>query len=236
MNTAKLITMALTFLVFALSAQAQDEADFDPRAAIKQIKKDLDTIVEDLAELSGSNLDSEKGERVVENIDKLLQGMQESQDRVVSSFDDLIQKMKSKKSKSSSSSSSKGKQQSNSKGSKSKGKSPKKGSRRDRNKERQSGKGKPESKGEEEKGSKPGEDGEPKDSQQGDGDLRNTKTGRKSPKSGREETPVQIDAKGWGHLPAEVRQLLIDKNFRDYFPDYEREISDYLKSLNRRKK
>ena len=33
-----------------------------------------------------------------------------------------------------------------------------------------------------------------------------------------------------------VRQLLVEDNFRDYYPDYQREIADYLKSLDKKKR
>lgn len=213
---------------FALPLAAQDggEEGPDEREIVKQIKKDLDTLVEDLAKLASGETSGD-GERVVDNIDKLLEGMGGSGDRVVGNIDELLKKMKKQQSQSSGGG---GGGKSNPKPG---GKQQQPGKRRDRNQQGEKGQ-----KDEPQQGKKPGEkpdgQGEPK----GGDDERTPKQGkdpRKPPESAQERVPFLDDREVWGTLPPEVRQILIESSYRDYFPEYEREISEYMKSLNRRR-
>lgn len=255
---ACLITCAFV-LGLGPSAFAQEE-EFDPRKAVEEIQKDLDAIVEGLAELGTKTVNPEAGERVVENVDKLLEDLQKSQSRVVNNIDSVLKNMKSSKSSSSSSSSSSSQSQSQSQSQSGQQSGQQRPSgRQDRNqgregrRENQSGNqpqgsqkpqgGKPEEEGSEgEQGGKDGEqEGQKPEGSQGkpkggeNQKSSQSKAGRQAPGSGRDVVAPLRDREGWGYLPNEVRQLLIEKNFRDYFPDYEREISDYLKSLNKRR-
>ena len=39
------------------------------------------------------------------------------------------------------------------------------------------------------------------------------------------------DAARWGHLPAELRQRLIDRNFKGFTPPYAKELKEYYKKI-----
>lgn len=105
--------------------------------------------------------------------------------------------------------------------------------------------GKPE-KGEDGEGSKPEggkpepNGGDPKDGPPGSGRENNAQKGGAqenrdgaNPKqpAGRKVVQVQIN-EIWGRLPAEQRQKLVDRNFKDYTPEYEDEIREYLRRTN----
>lgn len=222
----RITALAVAAAAFHLAAPAcaQDGGDerSEMRKIVKQIKEDLDTLVEDLARLSTGE-GKDEGDRVVKNIDELLEGMGGSGDRIVSNIDELLAKMK----KQSSSSSGGG-------GGKSKPSGQRKqrpGQRRDRNQQGEK------DQHDQPHGKKPDEqDGNSKPN--GGEDERMPKQGkdpRKPPESDEERVPFLDDREVWGTLPPEVRQILIESSYRDYFPEYEREISDYLKSLNRRR-
>ncbi|MEZ6195705.1 MAG: hypothetical protein R3F20_08245 [Planctomycetota bacterium] len=259
--TTRIAAFALLATLFASPLRAQEE-EFDPREAIKKIQKELDQIVENLAELSSRKIDPEAGDRVVSDIDELLRDLSSSQAGVVQNIDEILAKMKSRESKNSSSNSSQSQSQSQSNSQSQSGSSSQSGSesgsrggskpqdrnaggRRDRNEGnqgRKEGQGQPQGKkpGEEPGGKPESEGGKP---QGGEGDPKGgenaqdnqqSNSGRKAPGSGSERVDPEFDRQGWGYLPSEVRQLLIEKNFRDYFPDYDREIADYLKSINKR--
>ena len=214
-----LAVLALT-IVTSAPLLAQEEEKFDRAEAIKKIKTDLDKAVETLAELSGTGLNGEAGKRAVENIDKLLDGMQSSQGQIVDNIDQLIRNMKQSKSKSKG----KGKE---SKSSKSKPKNNQSQQKRNRNQ-------KPQDKKREGKKDQP-KNGEKPEGGEEDKEPKQGKQPRKAPGADEEKVPIIDDSQAWGMLPPEVRQLLIENNFRDYFPDYQKEIADYLKSLNRRR-
>ena len=221
LTTATLAIMALA--ISTPTVGAQDEGEIDPREIVKQIQKDLDELVDSYAKLAGD--ESGAGEKVVENIDKLLEGLDANQKDVVKSIDELLKNMK----QSQSSSGGGGGQSSSSKG---KGKNGKPKAR-DRNKDpnEKPGQGKPKPKGKKPDGGK--KPNGPEKSQDRPGQK---KSGQRPPGSKKEKVPFIDDRVSWGKLPPETQQLLIENNFRDYFPDYDKAISDYLKSLNRRRK
>ena len=227
--TALFAAWAAIFLL-ALPASAQDGGEEpDERETVKQIKKDLDTLVEDLAKIATGGA-AEKGDRVVDNIDKLLKNMGGSGgsgDRVVDNIDELLKQMKM--------------QQSQSGGGGGQGQQkPKPGEgqqrpsqRRDRNQKGEQGQDGPKDGQQQQK--KP--DGEGDQPTAGD-DTRDPKQGknpRKPPGSREERVPFLDDREVWGTLPPEVKQILIESSYREYYPEYERDISEYLKSLNRRR-
>ena len=221
-----MMLLLVAFAAPASLAQEETEEEFDPKKVVKQIQEDLDSIIESMAELSGQ-VSSERGKKVVENIDKLLEGMQGAQSSVVGQIDKLIDNLKMQQSRQNSSSG--GGQQQNKSG-KGKGKNQQRPqSRRDRNQregERQR----------EQNGSKPQKDGkDPKSGQESSGTPKQ-KQGDKSPDSQAKNANLPRQAGEWGFLPPEMRQALIENNFREYFPNYEKEIRDYLKSLNRRRR
>ena len=39
------------------------------------------------------------------------------------------------------------------------------------------------------------------------------------------------DEERWGHLPPELRQRLIDRNFKDFTPPYAKELKEYYKKI-----
>lgn len=41
------------------------------------------------------------------------------------------------------------------------------------------------------------------------------------------------DAERWGFLPKELRQRLIDRNYREFTPEYQREIKNYFRRLSK---
>ncbi len=218
---------ALAILVLAGAApiaRAQDETEIDPREIVKEIQKDLDELVDAYAKLAGD--DSAAGEKVVTNIDKLLEGLDSNQKDVIKSINELLKNMKQNES----SSGGGGGQSSSSKG---KGKSGGKPKARDRNKDpkEKPGQGKPQ-----QKGKKPSGNQQPDGPEKSQDRPGQKKSGQRPPNSGEEKIPFIDDRVSWGKLPPETQQLLIENNFRDYFPDYDKAISDYLKSLNRRRK
>ncbi len=220
-----------TLAVMALAAAtptvwAQDEAEVDPREIVKEIQKDLDELVDSYAKLAGD--ESKAGEKVVENIDKLLEGLDANQKDVINSINELLKNINQNQS---SSSGGGGSQNSSSKG-KGKGKNSKPRAR-DRNKDpkEKPGQGKPKPKGKKNDGSRKPDGPEKSRDQAGQ-----KKDGKRPPGQREEKVPFIDDRVSWGKLPPETQQLLIENNFRDYFPDYDKAISDYLKSLNRRRK
>ena len=207
--------------VLAPGALAQEGEEFDPRKVIKEIQEDLSSLVDEYAALSSGKSVGESGKRIVDNIDKLLEGIQNSQDRIVDNIDEII-KQKKKSSSSSSSSSQQQQQQQQQQG---------KPQSRDRNQQQ-----KDRQRNQRQQGKKPDGEQQPKGSEHESQRPEQSKGGRKAPGSKEERVPFVDDANRWGLLPPETRQLLIENNFREYFPDYQREISDYLRSLNRKKR
>ena len=224
------LTLMLIAAVLCLTAptvQAQDEP-FDPREAVKKISEGFDTILESLNEMSATDA-STSGDEVVDNIDKLLDSMKTAQDDVVKNIDNLIRNQEQQKSNSSSSSGS-------SKGQPKQGSSNKPqgnqdgGKKRDRNQSEGEGE-KSGGQKKEEDGQKPGEDGEPQGEKSTE-KSEQTNDGRRPSDKPKEVYRQILEAGGWGYLPDEMKQRLIESNFRDWFPDYDREIRDYLKSLS----
>lgn len=57
------------------------------------------------------------------------------------------------------------------------------------------------------------------------------------PKRGKPRSSIQSKMeKAWGNLPPKLRQALIDRNFKDFTPEYEQAIKDYFKSISRPRK
>lgn len=226
-NRLTLMLIAAVLCLSAPAVQAQDEP-FDPREAVKKISEGFDTILESLNEMSATDA-SVSGSEVVDNIDKLLDSMKAAQDDVVKNIDDLIRNQKRQNSNSSSSSgSSKGQPKQGSSG-QPQGKQGG-GKKRDRNQSDGEGK-KPGDQKKEEAGKKPGEDGEPQGEKSTE-KSEQTNGGRRPSDKPQEVYRQILEAGGWGYLPDEMKQRLIESNFRDWFPDYDREIRDYLKSLS----
>lgn len=59
-------------------------------------------------------------------------------------------------------------------------------------------------------------------------DGRNQRGDRK-PEDRREVVPAPDDAQRWGFLPEELRQRLLDRNFREFTPEYQRELKNYFR-------
>ncbi|MFT7618628.1 MAG: hypothetical protein ACI97A_002275 [Planctomycetota bacterium] len=222
--TTKLRMVALALIavvVLPVVSFAQDEGEFDPKKAVKEIKEDLDSVLEDLSSLNGGEVDPEKGKDIVNQMDELLKQMKGSQSRIVDNIDNLIKNMK----KNPSGSPSQGEQDK-----KKKDQKKKEQEKRDRNEKPKDGE---RDEPKDQKGNKPQGEQKP-DGQDPQKDPKQGKQKKKAPESGVKKVPVTQDSENWGNLPAETRQLLIEKNFRDYFPDYHKEINDYLKSLKRK--
>lgn len=231
--------VAILFGTVTTRVSAQEPDEFNAEEVVKKINEDLEKILKDMSTLSGAGA-AETGERVVENIDKLLEQMQKSQGDVVKNIDELIKNIKTSPSGSGGS----GQQQSQKKPQK----SGKQGSKQqvDRNqaegqKDRKEGGQKKED--EKKQGGsepKPGEEkkdgeGDPESAEKSDGEKSQSREGRRM----KDRNPEKVDhnqvLEAWGFYPNEVKQKLIEGNFRDFFPNYEREISEYLKSLNKKK-
>ncbi|MCB9831315.1 MAG: hypothetical protein H6807_02490 [Planctomycetes bacterium] len=230
MTVDRRLVLVLVLALFALLVPATRglaQEEFDPREAIKEIKKDMARLREDFARLQGDT-STEKAERVIENIDKLLEGLQNSQSGVIGKIDELIRNQKLQDSSSSSSQDpQQGKQKSQ--GNQGKGqKQPKPQSRDHNQKPGDQKRDEPQDGESKEPGDQPtGKENHDKPEQ--------SERNLKQPDSGTEVVPVIQDAEVWGRLPPEVRQLLIERNYRDYYPNYEKEIADYLKALNRKR-
>ncbi len=225
-----IITAAIAVLVSPVTS-AQDEP-FDPREAVKKISEGFDAVLESLNEMSTSEA-QENGEEIVEDIDSLLESMKGAQDDIVNNIDELIrnQKLQSSNSSSSSGSSSQQQQKPNQSGKPQNQQNG--GKQRDRNQEDGENQTPGEKDGEpkNEPGGKPGEGGEPKGQETGQKPEQG-KNGRKPHEKPTEIYRQILAAGGWGYLTVAMSQRLIESNFRDWFPDYDREIRDYLKSLS----
>lgn len=222
-NRTTVLIAALAFvLTTSQSLSAQEGEEFDPRAVIKQINKDFETILQSMSGLTGTS-SAEEQRRVVEQIDELIDSMQKSQGDVVNRIEELIKNMK--QSQSSSQSSSNQQRQNKNKNQKQRGNQ----QRRDRNQGPQNKEraGQPKN--------QPRGENEPRDSSEESGTPEQSRRGRKPPKSDEELYRQILEQGQWGDLPPEARQKLINTNFRDWFPDYEREIGLYLKSLSRKR-
>lgn len=221
----KIVAIALiAIVVMPLYSAAQDEGQFDPKKAVKQIKDDLESVLEDLSSLNGGEVDPKKGKEIVDQMDELLKQMKGSQDRIVDNIDQLIKNMKKNPSGSPSQKQQDQKPKQDQKPQKSQDK-------RDRNQKPKDGeRDQPKDK----KGEKPEGQSKPGDQESQKKPKQGTQK-KKAPDSGVEKVPFTPDTEQWGNLPAETRQLLIEKNFRNFFPDYHKEINDYLKSLNRKR-
>lgn len=53
--------------------------------------------------------------------------------------------------------------------------------------------------------------------------------GRRKPEDRTEVVPSPDDAQRWGFLPEELRQRLLDRNFREFTPEYQRELRNYFR-------
>ncbi|MCA9320011.1 MAG: hypothetical protein KDB53_04715 [Planctomycetes bacterium] len=228
MRAPQLILSFCGLTLFVGMLPAQGAPDDESKKIVQQIQKDLESLVDEYAKLSGNDSLAETGERVKNNIDKLLDGLDQQQNRVMSNIDQLIEQQKQQ-----SSSSSGGEGQS-----KGQSKPQSKGEKRDRNQEPKDGKDGKDGKqgGEKKPQPKPGQS-DPKSGEKSGQDPEQANNGRKTP-GGEAEQRIDVvdDSLYWAGLPPETKQFLIENNFREYFPDYEREISEYLKSLNRKKR
>lgn len=237
-SLAGVFAFFLASLVVAPLAAQQGPEEERAKELVRQINEDLEQIIKDLSTLSGRQ-GAEAGDRVVENIEKLLEGLSGNQSDVVKNIDELVKQIKTKSGGSGESNSNQPPKDGKPQGQKS-GKQPKNGRKSDKNKgegDKERGGQKPEEKGGE-------KESQGKPEKQGDGDPEGGENPKdpKQARSGRKprdkdpeinkQDPI-LDA--WGFLPDEMRQKLIEGNFRDYFPNYEREIGEYLKSLQKKR-
>lgn len=259
-----LLLAAFACCALPCRAQEADGAEVDPAELMRQIRRNLMKIEDELHRVKSAAA-GEASEAVRKDMDKLAETLKRRQEQVTKDIDEIIKQMKAQEGGGGSSSSesdspppkgSQGKKPSSKNRNKSEGgkddKSQgdkKQGDKGEGGKEqgdKEGGKdGKPE-KGGDGEGSKPEggkpepNGGDPKDGPPGNGRENNAGKGGAqenrdgaNPKqpAGRKVVQVQIN-EIWGRLPAEQRQKLVDRNFKDYTPEYEDEIREYLRRTN----
>lgn len=234
------------------SAFAQEPAtdEVDPKELMRQIKRNLTKIEDDLQKVESSSA-SAKAAGVKEDMDKLVETMRRRQDQVTKDIDEMVKQMKAQQGGSGSGSSqSKSKSGSKSQsGGKSKNRNQSEGGKKgDQPQSGEQPQGGEQPDGEGEKGgkeNKPGSKGgkKPKPGEKEPGSEGNPEGGGKGGKQENKQGPRPNDPKArvvvrpninevWGRLPKEVRQKLTDKNFEDFTPEYEAEVKEYLRRTN----
>jgi len=206
----------LNVIAPALPAQGGEEVDI--KELIKQIRRNMMEVEKEIDRVE-SEAASDQAARAKENLDKLVESMKGRSDQIASDIDEIIKNMKPGQGKG------QGQGQGQSKG---KGKSQGKPKSRDGNRR-------------ENEGQRPqNSDGQPRDGSDEDNTEKDqaggrNKDGNKKPEPKRVRVPVNWDEERWGHLPPELRQRLIDRNFKDFTPPYAQELKEYYKKIGRGK-
>ena len=200
-----------SLLVPTASAQGGDQGEVNVEELVKQIRRNM-VAVEKAIDRVETETATENAESAKEKLDKLVTSLKGRSDQIASDIDEMIKNIKQQQG-SSSSSSSKSKQQQQSQS-----------QARDRDKRQQQGKQPQDSQGQPKEGSR--ENNTAKDKQGG-----RNKQGNKKPEAGKVRVPVNWDADRWGHLPPELRQRLIDRNFKAFTPPYAQELKEYYKKI-----
>ena len=227
--------MKRLFMMFAICAATlssgicAQEGTTDPTELMRQIKRNLQKIEDELNRIRTAPSGSDAGAR-----EKDIETLKRRQDQVVKDIDEIIKQMKQQSGGGSSDESppppdSKSKEDSQS-GQKPKSRDRNK-SQQDQGKQPQGGK-KPQGgqKKDGETGKKP-QGGKEDNSQPNSGKPENQK-GSQPPQDPRRRLQ-QVDVNEvWGILPPEIRQKLIDRNFGEFTPEYEDEVREYIKKVS----
>ena len=213
---------ALLLCGTALRAQEPAEPEIDPGELLRQIQRNMEAVEKGLDELATEDAVA-AGKRTVESINKAIEEMKNSGQQVTKDIDTIIKQMKSSGGGGGGGgggqSSGKGGQQGRNSGKE-------RGSAKDRNKpepgSEKNGEGqKPEAKG-------GAEDNTGKNPQGG-----RNENGPTRPDDPRERFRQELLEGRWGVLPPELRQRLIERNFREFTPEYQEELRAYFRRLAR---
>lgn len=247
--------MKRILMMIAVSAAAlttggfAQEGSADPEELMRQIKRNLQKIEDELNRMKSSPASTDAAAR-----EKDMETLKRRQDQVVQDIDDIIKQMKNSSCDNPSESSAEPPPNSKPKNSQS-GQKPKS---RDRNKSEQGQKpkdGKQPQSGDKPKGGQKPKDGEtgkkPSDGSKKDGEGKpqdpngktedNAQKNSGNPENRKGPLPLQdprrriqqVDVNEvWGILPPEIRQKLVDRNFGEFTPEYEDEVRDYLKKVS----
>ena len=244
-----LLLAAFACCALPCRAQEADGAEVDPAELMRQIRRNLMKIEDELHRVKSAAA-GEASEAVRKDMDTLAETLKRRQEQVTKDIDEIVKQLKASQSGSGSGSS---QSQSQSKG----GKSSQSKSGGKQSKDRNQSEGAKKNPGKE--GGKPDrpEDGEGQEPQKPEGgkpEQGDAKSG-KEPQGGKEDNarkgapgenrpgPNPADPKArrvvhaqlneiWGRLPKEQRQKLTDRNFEDFTPEYEEEIKEYLRRTN----
>jgi hypothetical protein len=230
-------------------AQEQGGAEAEPEELMRQIRRNLVKIEDELQKVRGDAAKTASDD-ARKDMEKLIETLKRRQGQVTKDIDEIIRQMKasdcggggscdkpSDKPSSSNSPSKKpgAKNRNQSEGEKSdSGQDPKDGQNEPKDGQDQaSGKkpqgGKPEPKKDDKKGGKPG--GGPENNAIKGGDKENKLA--QDPTNPKARVVVKPEVNEiWGRLPKELRQKLVDRNFSDFTPEYEDEIREYLRRTN----
>ena len=210
----KLMTNALilaSLLATVAPAQGGEGAEVNVEELVKQIRRNMIAVEREIDRVE-TEAAAENAKAAKENLEKLISSLKGRSDQIASDIDEMIKNLKQQQGQSSSSSSSKSqKQQSQSQA-------------RDRNKRENRGNKPQDSQGQPRDGSK--ENNTAADKPGG-----RNKSGSKKPEPNKVRVPVNWDAERWGHLPPELRQRLIDRNFKAFTPPYAEELKEYYKKI-----
>ncbi len=214
MRTLEIFAAVFLALVVA-PARAQGgggQEEVDLAELVKQIRRNMVAVEREMDRVEAEAA-REDAEAARENLQKLIQGLKGRGDQITSDIDEIIKNIKqSGNSQSSSQSSSQSGQQ-------------KPSQARDRN-QRQGQKNSSQSSSQ----SRP-EGGRDENNTGEDRPGGRNKAGNKKPESRQSRADVNWDSERWGHLPAELRQRLIDRNFKNFTPPYAKELKEYFKRI-----
>lgn len=217
MKYANLMLLLLAVFAPALVAQEPAEPEVNPQELLRQIQRNMEAVEKGLDELATEDAKA-AGRRTVDDLNKLIDSLKSSGRQVTSDIDTIIRQMKS--SGGGGGGGGGGRSQSKSKD---RNQSKERGSAKDRNKpepSQQPGGGKPDS-------GKP-EENTAKDQPGGANGPGNTR-----PEDPREKFRQELLEGRWGVLPPELRQRLVERNFREFTPEYQEELRAYFRRLAR---
>lgn len=218
MNYASIVLLSLAAFAPSLAAQEPTEPAVNPAELLRQIQRNMEAVEKGLDELATEDAKA-AGRRSVEDLNKLIDSLKSGGRQITTDIDTLIREMKS----SSSGGGGGGGGEKSKSQSKDRNQSKERGGAKDRNKpepSQQPGGGKPDN--------GKTEDNTAKDQPGGANGPGNTR-----PEDPREKFRQELLEGRWGVLPPELRQRLVERNFREFTPEYQEELRAYFRRLAR---
>jgi len=212
MNIPLVALMAMTCVSFLPAQGGSEEEQVDIQELVRQIRRNMVDIEKEIDRVEAES-SKEASEKAQQNIQKLVDSLKGRGSQITTDIDEIIKNLKANGGGSGSCN--------NPSQSKSQGNKPQSRNRNQRQNQ----------------GDQP-QDGKPQNGQKENNTAedqpggRNQRGKRKS-KPEKVKIPVNWDKERWGHLPAELRQLLIDRNFKTIAPTYEQALREYYKRIGR---